>query len=88
MNNEDPKPSDIVNSKYITRSMYVRKTLRESNKLLRGQKLAFMKEIIIDEDKLAHYLLRLTTPTDNFIKRFPYDYQYYMDCIKEEENND
>ena len=86
MTNEDPKPCNIVNAKYITRSMYDSKTLRESSKLSRGQKLAFMKEIISDEDKLAYYLLRLTTPTDNFIKRFPRDYQYYMDCIKEENN--
>ena len=60
------------------------------SKVLRSQKLAFMKEIIRDEDKLAYYLLRQASRADfrideNSIKRFPYDFQYFMDCIKEED---
>lgn len=56
----------------------------------RSQKLAFMKEIISDEDKLAYYLLRLSSyagfrPDKDFIKRFPLDFEWYMDQIEEEE---
>ena len=57
----------------------------------RGQKFAFMKEIISDEDKLAYYLLLLSSfaglrPDESYIKRFPYNVEWYMDQIKEEED--
>ena len=64
-----------------------------TDKLSRTQRHELMKEIISDEDKLAYYLLRLSTfvrfwPDANFAKRFPHDFQYYMNRIKEEDNND